>query len=154
MSTVVGPLICRDTNEVLAEHVEVADTYWSRLAGLQFRRQLHKRHALLIVPSASIHTGFMRFPIDVVFLDSTGTVTGIHCRLVPWRVAAARGARAVLELPAGAAERLEVGMVIQFTQPIDRRSVTFLSPANGADPSRKCNSIANVASAHLALEFT
>ena len=48
---------------------------------------------------------FMRFPIDAVFLDREYVVVKVVPNLAPWRFAAARGARAVLELPAGAAER-------------------------------------------------
>jgi hypothetical protein len=48
---------------------------------------------------------FMRFPIDAVFLDRTLQVVGIAESLCPWRVAGRRGARAVLELPAGEAAR-------------------------------------------------
>ena len=48
----------------------------------------------------------MRFAIDAVFLDRSGRVVRVAPRLPPWRPAvAARGANAVLELPAGAAER-------------------------------------------------
>jgi uncharacterized membrane protein (UPF0127 family) len=46
---------------------------------------------------------FMRFPIDVVFLDRDWRVVGVRHGLRPWRVAGARGAVAALELPAGAA---------------------------------------------------
>jgi uncharacterized membrane protein (UPF0127 family) len=48
---------------------------------------------------------FMRFPIDAVFLDRDLTVLGIAANLRPWRAAARKGARAVLELPAGECER-------------------------------------------------
>ena len=48
---------------------------------------------------------FMRFPIDAVFLDREYVVVKVVPNLAPWRFAAGRGARAVLELPAGAAER-------------------------------------------------
>ena len=61
---------------------------------------------LLIRPSFSIHTFFMRFPIDAVFLDRSGSVVDVVGRLKPWRAATCLRARAVLELAAGEAERL------------------------------------------------
>ena len=61
---------------------------------------------LLIRPSFSIHTFFMRFPIDAVFLDRSGSVVDVVGRLKPWRAATRLRARAVLELAAGEAERL------------------------------------------------
>jgi uncharacterized membrane protein (UPF0127 family) len=54
----------------------------------------------------------MRFPIDAVFLDEGGKVVGIERELGPWRTARHRGAKAVLELAAGAAERVQIGEVL------------------------------------------
>jgi uncharacterized membrane protein (UPF0127 family) len=58
---------------------------------------------MLIDAAPSVQMFFMRFPIDVVFLDREHTIVGIRHRLAPWRVAGARKAVAALELPAGAA---------------------------------------------------
>jgi hypothetical protein len=55
-----------------------------------------------------VHTFFMRFPIDVVFLDRELRTLKVERSLKPWRVAACRRARLVLELPAGEAERREI----------------------------------------------
>ena len=52
---------------------------------------------------------FMRFPIDAVFLDRDLVVMKVVEDLAPWRMAAHRGAKAVLELPAGAASGLQPG---------------------------------------------
>ena len=70
----------------------------------------------MIWPAFAIHMLFMRFPIDAVFLDSDLSVVGIRNRLRPWRVAAVRGATAVLELAAGEAERrgVAVGQTVWF----------------------------------------
>ena len=84
----------------------VADTMWTRLRGLMGRRRLASGEGLLLQPSGSVHTCFMRFAIDVVFLDRELAVLAISPAVRPWRVRARRGARAVLELPAGEAERL------------------------------------------------
>jgi uncharacterized membrane protein (UPF0127 family) len=58
---------------------------------------------MLIDRAGSVHMFFMRFPIDVVFLDRDRKVVGVRHQLAPWRVAGARHAVAALELPAGAA---------------------------------------------------
>jgi uncharacterized membrane protein (UPF0127 family) len=81
-----------------------ADTPWRRLRGLIGRR-LGPGEGLLIRPASSIHTCFMRAPIDVVFLDRGGRVLRVAPALGPWRLAWCRGAAAVLELPAGACAR-------------------------------------------------
>ena len=65
---------------------------------------------MLIRPTGSIHTLFMRFPIDVVFLSRDYAVLKVVENVRPWRLAAARRAKAVLELPTGSAARhLQVG---------------------------------------------
>jgi uncharacterized membrane protein (UPF0127 family) len=58
---------------------------------------------MLITPAPSVMTFFMRFPIDVVFLDGSNTIVGISHALRPWRLAGSRRAIASLELPAGTA---------------------------------------------------
>jgi hypothetical protein len=88
---------------VVCERCVVADSFRLRLRGLLGRRDVGSDEGLLLVGSPSIHTTFMRFPIDVVFLDRDWKVVRIRHRLRPWRVAWARGAVAALELPAGAA---------------------------------------------------
>jgi uncharacterized membrane protein (UPF0127 family) len=76
--------------------------------GLLGRRSLPAGKGLLIRPASSVHTFFMRFPIDVVFLDRNGVVVGIRHEVRPWRAAFARGGRSVLELSAGEAARTGV----------------------------------------------
>ena len=56
-------------------------------------------------PASSVHMAFMRFPIDAVFLDRELRVLKVASDLRPWRAAGSRGAKAVLEIPAGEAER-------------------------------------------------
>jgi len=81
----------------------VAGGYWSRLRGLLGARPLQAGQGLLIVPSGRIHTHFMGYKIDVLYLDRALRVVGLDHALPPWRLGGAyRGARYVLELPAGA----------------------------------------------------
>ena len=81
------------------------------MKGLLGRRSLPPGEGILLRPASSIHTAFMRFPIDAVFLDREGTVLKVERELPAWRASACRGSKAVLELSAGEAERrgVEVG---------------------------------------------
>jgi uncharacterized membrane protein (UPF0127 family) len=87
---------------------ELADRPLSRMRGLLGRSGLPAGEGLLLRPAPSIHTAFMRFPIDALFLDRELRVLQIVERLRPWRVASKRGARAVLELSAGESARRDV----------------------------------------------
>ncbi len=71
-----------------------------------FRRELAPEDGLLLVPEWSIHTFFMRFPIDVIFLSRSDVVLATHEQVRPNRLGpTCRGAHKVLELPAGAVRR-------------------------------------------------
>lgn len=93
------------SERVVCERGLVADHALSRMWGLLGRRHLPAGEGLLLEPAPAIHTAFMRFPIDVVFLDAHLRVIKIVEALPPWRSVAARHARAVLELAAGEARR-------------------------------------------------
>ena len=100
------PVIVSDAQQrVLCESCIVADRPLTRLRGLLGRSELRAGEGLLLRPSPSIHTWFMRFPIDAVFVDGELRVLAVRRALRPWRMAGRRGARAVLELAAGEAER-------------------------------------------------
>src|SRR5438105_13488455 len=87
---------------------ELADRPLLRMRGLIGRSGLPAGEGLLLTGEPGIHTAFMQFPIDAVFLDRNLRVLGIVERLRPWRVAARRRARAVLELSAGECARCGV----------------------------------------------
>ena len=94
----------------------VADSFWSRFVGLMGAKGLAAGEGLLITRSNSIHTHFMRFPIDVVYVSRDGHVVHVDRAMAPWRFGRIhRGARFVVELPAGAAEGTEVGDVLAVT---------------------------------------
>jgi uncharacterized protein len=88
---------------VVCERCEIADRYFARMRGLLGRKGLEPGGGMLLTPEPSVHMFFMRFPLDVVFLDRDHKVVGVRHELRPWRVAGAKGAYATLELPAGAA---------------------------------------------------
>jgi uncharacterized membrane protein (UPF0127 family) len=91
------------TGAALATRVEEARGAWRSLKGLMFRRSLPQGHGLLFRPARGIHTHFMRFDLDLVFLDRDGRVTKIRHRIAPWRMDFTSAA-ACIELNAGAAE--------------------------------------------------
>jgi uncharacterized membrane protein (UPF0127 family) len=95
--------------QIVCASCQRADSFGSRLKGLLGRKSLATGEGLLLEPLSSVHTWFMRFPIDVVFLDREMTVVKVIPTLGPWRFAAARHAHYALELRAGAAEGLRVG---------------------------------------------
>ena len=96
--------------------VRRADRFVARLAGLLFSSPLQPGHGLLLVPCASVHTAFMRYSIDVVFLDRAGRIRRIVPHLAPWRAAASIGAHQALELAAGEAARLGLQAGQSLTQ--------------------------------------
>jgi len=93
---------------VVAEQAWVADRFWSRCRGLLGHRSLPEGEGLLLRPSFSVHTAFMRFAIDVVFLDRDNRVVKVVPEMKPFRVAIALGAHAILELPARGAARAQI----------------------------------------------
>lgn len=77
--------------------------------GLMGRKGLDEGEALYIAPCSSIHTFFMRFPIDVAFVDRENRVVKVAEAVKPWRVLmGAKGAHAVVELSAGSLGRAGV----------------------------------------------
>ena len=99
----------------MCERCTLADSPLTRLRGLLGRDGLDAGEGLLLQPASSVHTFFMRFPIDVVFLDRSLVVLGIHDGVDPWRTASQRGAKAVLELPAGESSRHGLAVGDQLT---------------------------------------
>ncbi len=89
----------------MCERCLLAETALTRMRGLLGRRELPSGEGILLKPASSVHMAFMRFPIDAVFLDRDLRVVKIAADLQPWRVAGSRGAKAVLEIPAGEAAR-------------------------------------------------
>jgi uncharacterized protein len=90
---------------VVCERCLVADSAFARMRGLLGRRGLESGEGILLRPAGSIHTAFMRFPIDAAFLDRDLAVLKVAADLAPWRAARCPGARAVVELPAGESAR-------------------------------------------------
>jgi uncharacterized protein len=89
------------SGRIVASQVELAVDSASRRRGLLGRDTFDRGSALIIAPCSSVHTFFMRFAIDVIFVARDGRVLKTYSTLVPWRIAFSVGAFAVIELPAG-----------------------------------------------------
>lgn len=109
---VLATAVVNETNRtVVAERVERADTFLTRLVGLLGRDGLAPDEALWIAPCKGIHTIGMRFTIDAVFLDSDLRVVGVRERVAPWRATRfVSRATSVLELAAGTVTRTGVSI--------------------------------------------
>jgi uncharacterized protein len=95
--------------QVVCERCEIADTPLKRMRGLLGRSGLAPGEGMLFRPAGSIHTLFMRFPLDVLFCDRDLVVLGVEHDLKPWKLAGRKGAKVVVELGAGAAAGLQPG---------------------------------------------
>lgn len=104
------------TGEKLVSQVELANTFWARLKGLMFRKTLAQDTGLLLDPCPQIHTCFMRFSIDVVFLDNTNRVVAVLEDLKPWRMSKFyRKSQRALEVAGGSLHgRVQAGDELNF----------------------------------------
>jgi len=100
----------------LATELEIATSFAARSKGLLGRRGLKTDGGMLIDPCPSVHTWFMLFPIDVIFLDTKNRVVGLKRNLRPFLMAWSwRGAKTI-ELPVGviASTRTQLGDIVAF----------------------------------------
>ena len=110
--------VCNLTREtVLATGLEVAGSGPTRRKGLLGRDGLAHGEGLWIMPCESVHTFFMRFPIDLVYLDRKHRVRKVRSAVGAWRLSACFTAHSVLELPAGTARatRTQRGDLLGFS---------------------------------------
>jgi uncharacterized membrane protein (UPF0127 family) len=95
-------LVDAETGDVVVARLEIAGNPWSRFVGLMGRPSIAGDSGLLLEPCNQIHMFFMRFAIDVLFLDRSRVVKRVMLNLKPWRVSPlVFGARSIVELPAG-----------------------------------------------------
>jgi hypothetical protein len=85
----------------LATHLVVASSGETRRKGLLGRDSLLPGEGLWIKPCESVHTFFMRFPIDLVYLDRGNRIRKVRSAVGAWRISACLSAHSVLELAAG-----------------------------------------------------
>jgi uncharacterized protein len=100
--------VINDRNgRVFLTDLHVVRGVWERFAGLMLRSSLAEARGLLFRPARGIHTLFMRFPIDLVYLDQERRVRAIRPAMPPWRLDL-RCADAVIEVNAGAASAADI----------------------------------------------
>lgn len=103
---------------VVAADAARADSFFARLKGLLGRRRIHRGEGLILKPCAAIHMFFMRFAIDVLFLDSSNKVIYVLENIRPWRISPyIAGASCAVELAAGSIResRTEITDMLSFT---------------------------------------
>lgn len=101
-------LICiKESNKrVVADKVATASRFFQRARGLLFSNPLTEGAGLWIKPCNSVHTFFMTYSIDVIFLDKNLVIVHIITNMSPWRISKiVKRAESVLELPAGTVQR-------------------------------------------------
>jgi uncharacterized protein len=109
----------------LASNAEVADQAGSRNKGLLGRAGLLPGEGLWIVPCESVHTFFMKFPIDLVYIDREKKVKKVRSNVSAWRLSACLSAHSIIELPAGVVDATQ-------TQPGDQLQFSPSAPLDGA----------------------
>ncbi len=119
---------------VVCEQVMIADRWRRRMRGLLGRRSLPPGEGMLLQPSPSIHTAFMRFPIDVVLLDRNLRVIKVVEHLPPWHTASASAGRSTLELASGEIARRCVSVGDQL--------LTVQSSVGGFDSPEQADTVA------------
>lgn len=120
------------TRCVVALEVDLATSRAARRRGLLGRDSLGANEGLLLTPCIAVHTAFMRFPIDVIFIDGDGRAVRVVPEVRPWRMTASLRAHAVIELAAGtaAAADIQVGDLLYLTPapPPLRRELPVTGP--------------------------
>ncbi|WP_249870302.1 DUF192 domain-containing protein [Oceanobacillus saliphilus] len=95
-------LVNIDTDEAIAERVKGAYTFWSRFKGLMLTESMPENEALHISPCTAIHTFFMKYSIDIIYLNKEKEIVGIEEYLEPGRIGKKfMNVKSVIELPAG-----------------------------------------------------
>lgn len=108
-------IVVQETGEVIVTKVLFARTFFQRFKGLMFEEHMDVGCALVLEPCNSIHTFFMRFPIDVAFVSQEGRVLEVVKDMKPFRITKIiKGARYVIETPCGTLKALNQGQHISF----------------------------------------
>jgi uncharacterized protein len=118
---------------VLATCLEVANTGPKRNKGLLGRKGLAPGEGLWIVPCESVHTFFMQFPIDLVYLDRNNRIKKVRAGVPPWRLSACLSAHSILELPSGTIResQTQAGDTLEFA-PAAAAAIIYLDSASTA----------------------
>ena len=111
-------LVLQRTGDVILESLAVADSFRGRFWGLMGTKDLHSSEGLALIPCNSVHSFFMKFPIDVLFLDAQGRVLHCHEAMKPWHIGSiVPGARSVIEAKSGVfGETVRVGDIVEIRE--------------------------------------
>ncbi|HKG26077.1 MAG TPA: DUF192 domain-containing protein [Thermomicrobiales bacterium] len=107
MAVPVHRVVNTRTGRVVGTAIEEAKGPWQSFRGVMFRKGLPDGHGMLFRPAKGIHTQFMRFPIDLIFLDKQNQVVKVRPSMRPWRFDFSNAA-AVIEMTGGTAETVDV----------------------------------------------
>jgi uncharacterized protein len=107
----------KENGNVISEDVSVANNFFKRLKGLMFTKELSPKSGLYIYPCSEIHTYFMNYNIDVLYLDINNKILAMDEDMKPGKIGKhQKGAVAVVELPSGRAKETntKIGQVVEF----------------------------------------
>lgn len=105
-------LVNNINNKIISENLQIANTFLKRFKGLMFTKELPNQNALQIIPCREIHTFFMNYSIDVLYLDANNTILSVDENFTPNKIGKkVKNAVSVIELPNGTIEKfnLKVG---------------------------------------------
>ncbi len=111
------------TRRVKLAYAQIARGHWSRARGLIGTKPLAPHEALIIDPSMGVHTWFMTYPIDVIYVDDNDRVVDLDEDMLPWRMGRIRFKSSyVIELAVGAirTSRTEIGDQLRIEQSLGR----------------------------------
>ena len=103
-----GSLYIKRTEKLLLGEVQKTKTPFERARGLLFRPSLEENQGLLITPCNSVHTFFMRYPLDLIYIDKELKVIKAVEDIYPWRMSMSRGAKGVIECKTGTIQKHEL----------------------------------------------
>lgn len=113
-------------------HINIANTFAKRFLGLMFKHSLHNR-GIMLSPCNSVHMFFMRFPIDIIFVDREGNIVLSIRELKPWRVSPiVKKSYYVIEMPCGSIDRFNLHEGKRIEIPNDKEDF-FITAKSGYD---------------------
>ena len=109
-------VVLKKTNTTLSENVIIASSLYARIMGLMFKKNMNGNQSLLIEPCNSIHTCFMNFKIDVLFVSKKNEVVYVIENMDPWRFSSIHfRSKKVVEFPGGTLKGMVVlGDILEF----------------------------------------
>ena len=113
----VYTIASKEKGTVISSEARIAKSFWLRLSGLMFKKTIDEKEALIFHNAPAIHSCFMNFAIDIVFLDKNNKVIKICPALRPWKMVSCYRSALTIELPAHRASKrsLSLGDTLEIT---------------------------------------